>query len=169
MKVVAPIIGFDWNLLFSLITFLVLFLILKHFFFEKVHNFMEERSQEVQDTLDNAAQTNADADERLALYNAKLKTADDEGREIIKNARKEADIQADTIINEAREKSDKLLKRSQEEIRREQYDARKKLKDEVGDLAALAAGQILEREISADEHRDIIDKIIEEAEERPWN
>ena len=40
MKVYQPLLYVDWNLLFSAVTVLVLFLILKHFFFEKVHDFM---------------------------------------------------------------------------------------------------------------------------------
>ena len=38
----------NWNMLFSFITVGVLILILKKFFFEKVHNFMEERRLEVE-------------------------------------------------------------------------------------------------------------------------
>ena len=37
----------NWNLIFSVITVLVLILILKHFFFEKVKKFMDERKAQV--------------------------------------------------------------------------------------------------------------------------
>ena len=45
----------NWNLLFSAITVLVLYLILKHFFFEKVHKFMVARQEAVQKELDDAS------------------------------------------------------------------------------------------------------------------
>lgn len=56
------------DFIFSIITFIVLFLILKHFLFEKVHDFMEQRSQEIQDQFDNAAETNRQADIKLQDY-----------------------------------------------------------------------------------------------------
>ena len=40
MKMVQPLLSFNWNLVFTAVTVIVLYLILKHFFFEKVHQFM---------------------------------------------------------------------------------------------------------------------------------
>ena len=47
VKLYQGLLEINWNLLFSAITVLVLYLILKHFFFEKVHNFMEARKAAV--------------------------------------------------------------------------------------------------------------------------
>ena len=169
MKVVAPVFELNWNLLFSAITFLVLFLVMKHFLFDKVHDFMEARSQEVQDQLDHADEMSRQADEKMADYTERIAGAEDEGREIIRKARADADEQAKEILREADEESQRLLEHSRKEIQRERYDAEKQLRDQIGSLAAMAAGKILEREISAEDHRDIVDKIIEEAEETPWS
>ena len=38
----------------------------------------------------------------------------------------------------------------------------------MGSLAVLAAEKIMEREIDADRQKDIVDRIIEEAEEKTW-
>ena len=68
----------NWNLLFSAITVLVLYLILKHFFFEKVHKFMVARQEAVQKELDDAKQTKDDADAMLANYKETLSGAEEE-------------------------------------------------------------------------------------------
>ena len=91
------------------------------------------------------------------------------GREIIRQARDNAKDQAQGIIDRANDKSRELIEHSQEQIQRERFDARKRLREEVGDLAVLAAGRIMEKEISADDHEDIINRVIEEADERPWS
>ena len=44
----------NWNLIFSVITVLVLILILKHFFFEKVKKFMDERKAQVAEQFQKA-------------------------------------------------------------------------------------------------------------------
>lgn len=159
----------NWNLLFSIITFLVLFLILYHFFFKKVHDFMMARQQEVVDSLNNAEETNRVADEKLADYEARIANVESESRDIIKKARDEAKVQADGIISEANEKARNAIAHSQEEIQREKFNARKELQEEVGNLAVLAAQQIIEREIDSEKQNDIVERIIKEAEEKTWN
>lgn len=72
----------SWDFIFSMITFLVLFLILKHFFFEKVHDFMENRRKEIEETLDNAAETSRLADKKLADYEKKIADVSMESRRI---------------------------------------------------------------------------------------
>ena len=124
----------DWNLLFTIVTVLVLFVILKHFFFEKVHKVMEDREKYVNDTISNAEEKDRQAEEKLAMYNAQLATAEDEG-----------------------------------EIRREKYNARKELREEVSGLAVLAASRIIEKEITDADQQDIINKVLEEAEDKPWS
>ncbi|WP_027869689.1 F0F1 ATP synthase subunit B [Eubacterium sp. AB3007] len=153
----------------SIITFLVLFLILKHFLFEKVHDFMEARTKEVEDSLNNAAETNRLADAKLMDYEERIANVESESRDIIKKARDEAKVQADTIVEEANEKARLTFEQSQAQIEREKFTARKELRQEVGALAAMAAGKILEKEVDAAEHQEIVDKIIEEAEKDPWN
>lgn len=153
----------------SIITFLVLFLILKHFLFDKVHDFMEARTKEVEDSLNNAAETNRLADAKLKDYEERISNVESESREIIKKARDEAKVQADTIVEEAHEKAHLTLEQAQQQIEREKLTARKELREEVGNLAMMAAGKILEKEVDAAEHQEIVDKIIEEAEKDPWN
>lgn len=169
MKMNQPLLNLDWNLLFTVITVLVLFLILKHFFFEKVHKIMVEREKLVNDTISKAEEMDRQAEEKLAEYNARLATADDEGRQIIKAARDEAKSQAKEIIADADEKARELMDHAQKEIRREKYNARKELREEVSSLAVMAAGRIIEREISPEDQQDIISKVLEEAEDKPWS
>lgn len=159
----------SWDFIFSMITFLVLFLILKHFFFEKVHNFMENRRKEVEDALDNAAEASRLADEKLADYEKKITDVSTESRRIIKTARDEAKLEADSIISEANEEAHKMFKHSQQEIEREKFNAEKELREEVGTLAVMAARRILKKEIKPEDHKGIVDDVIKEVEAKRWN
>ena len=159
----------SWDFIFSMVTFLVLFLVLKHFLFEKVHSFMEKRTEEVEESLKNAEKTGKLADEKLASYEEKISDLSIESRRIIKRARDEAKVQAEAIISDANEQAHKAIKHSQDEIEREKFNARKELQEEIGNLAVMAAKQILQKEISEVEHRELVDKVIREAEENQWN
>ena len=164
-----PLLTINWNLLFTAVTIIVLFIILKVFFFEKVHKFMMDRENEIRSSIENADNVNKLADEKLQNYEAKIANVEMESRQMLKAARDEAKVQAKEIVDSANEKARNLIDHSQKEIRREQYNARKELKEEVGNLAMMAAEQILEKELSPETHEEIINKIIEEADEKPWS
>lgn len=163
-----PLLSFNWNMLFSAITVIVLFFILKHFFFEKVHDFMVAREQAVQDSLDNAAETNRLADEKLANYDARIANVETDGRKIMEEAKRQAELQASKIIDEAKQDAVGIFEHTQREIEREQHNARAEMKDEITTLAMMAAQQIMEKELDPKGHEEIVDKIIEEAGNTQW-
>ena len=169
MEMYQPLLTINWNLLVTAVTIIVLFIILKVFFFEKVHKFMMDRENEIRSSIENADNVNKLADEKLQNYEAKIANVEMESRQMLKAARDEAKVQAKEIVDSANEKARNLIDHSQKEIRREQYNARKELKEEVGNLAMMAAEQILEKELSPETHEEIINKIIEEADEKPWS
>ncbi|MDD6043747.1 MAG: F0F1 ATP synthase subunit B [Eubacteriaceae bacterium] len=163
------LLALNWNLLFSVVTVLVLFLILKKFFFEKVHNFMVERENEVRNQFETAEEANRLAEQKIADYEERIKNAEGEGRAIIKAARDEAQIQAQSILDEANEKTRKMMEQSEAEILRQKNNARKELKDEIGVLAVMAAEQILQKELTDRNQSEIVDRIIMEAEDESWS
>ena len=169
MTVYEPLLALNWNLLFSAITVLVLFLILKKFFFEKVHNFMEERENEVRTQFETAEENNRLAEQKLMDYEERIKNYQSEGREIIKATKDDAKVQAQSILDDAKEKARVAIEKSEAEIERQKNNARRELKDEIGSLAVMAAERIIEKELSDRNQSEIVDKIIREAEEERWS
>lgn len=158
----------NWNLLFSFITVVVLLLILKKFFFEKVHNFMEARSQEVENTLKEAEETSLKAEQKLADYEARIEGAEQEKRQIIRTAVEEAKVQANEVVKQAYIQADRVKEKTRVEIEQEKALAKKELQNEIGSLAILAAGKILEQELDAKKQKEVVSKILDEAEETSW-
>ena len=97
VQIYQGLLEFNWNLLFSAITVLVLFLILKHFFFEKVHFFMMERQAQVEEQLTHAEETHKKAESLLEEYSEVLSNAEEEKRKILKDAKIMADERASSI------------------------------------------------------------------------
>lgn len=158
----------NWNMLFSFITVIVLILILKKFFFEKVYNFMQDRKSEVETVLQEADETNQVARKKLAAYEAQLTGIEEEKRTIIQDAVKEAKIQAEDVVNQAHIRAEKERTKTAEIIQRDKAQAKKELQKEIGELAMLAAGKILGQELDASKQKDMINQILKEAEEKPW-
>ncbi len=168
MEIYTGLIEFNWTIVFVWVNILILYLVLKKFFFEKVRNFMVARQNSIQESFDNAEKTNLDADARLAEYEALIAGADAEGREIVKDARVRAEAQAELIITEAQEKAALRLKQAEDEILREKELARAEMQDEIATLAIYAAERILERELDEEKQRAFVLKIMEEAGRQQW-
>ena len=154
----------NWNLIFSIITVLVLILILKHFFFEKVKKFMDERKAKVEEQFQKAEEAENQAREKLDEYNEILAGAEKEKRVIIADAMENAKLQANSVLDEARKEASDIREKSRLQIEREKIAARKEIHNEVGDLAVQLAEKILESELDEDAQASVIDEIISKSE-----
>ena len=142
------------------ITFLLLLFILRRFAWGTITSALREREQRIDESIKRADR---------ALEEAKQIQADN------MKARREADQQAQTILREAREASDRIrseevdktraaVQQMQEsaraEIEREKQGALNELRAEVADLAILAAGKILNENMDGDRQRKLVDSFI---------
>ncbi len=165
----ADILSFNWTTVMVMITLLVLFLILKKQFFEKVHNFMKERESSLQGAFDSAEMSNKAAEARLEEYEKKIALAEAEGKEIVKAAKSKADTRAKEILDDANEKANKLILNAEEEIDRMRLKAVEEMKNEISMLAILAAEGIVKEEMKNPANQDrIINQVIEEVGSAKW-
>lgn len=154
----------NWNLVFSIITVLVLILILKRFFFEKVKKFMDERKAQVEEQFQKADEAENQARKKLDKYNEILAGAEKEKRTIIAGAMENAKIQADSVLDEARKEAADIREKSRIQIEREKAAARKEIHNEASELAVQVAEKILENKLDADAQASVIDEIISRSE-----
>lgn len=163
------LIEFTPTLFMNMITLLVLFLILRKFFWQKLRDFMLARQQKITDSFDNAAKVNEEAEQKLVDYSIKLESIADERTKILKEAKNKADIQAKEIIDDASEKAHRLVMEAQKEIEREKAHAMDDMKQQIALLSIYAAEQIIDKSLDPKDQQQIIDGIIEEAGRTTWN
>lgn len=169
VELVAPLIGFSWTFVLVLFNVVVLYLVMKHFFFEKVHNFMEARKHAVEDSFAHAQRTNELADGRLTEYQQKISGIEEEKRIVLREAKLTAEKQADQIVAEANQRAEQMMKNARTEIERERAAAMEQMKEQVAALALFAAGKILEQELSNDEsRRRILEQAVKEVGRSEW-
>jgi F-type H+-transporting ATPase subunit b len=164
----TPLIYFDWSMLMVFITFLVLFLIMKKFFFEKIHRFMEDREQKVKTAFDNAATVNETAEKRLKEYNDKLEGADRERHDILSAAKASADENAREIIERAEKRAAEIITQAWEETEREKQYAAADMRKQIALLSLYAAEKIIEKNLDAADQQAIIDSVINETTDVKW-
>ena len=162
------LIEINWSIIMIWITVIVLFLVVKKFFFEKVKNFMETRSNSIQDAFDSAEAVNRRADEKMQNYTKRIANVEAEGREIIRDAKIKADAQAREIIEDANKQATEIMNKAEKNIEREKQKAMEEMRKEVAALAMLAAERIVEREIQNIGQDEIVDEVINKARSTGW-
>ena len=162
------LIEINWSIIMIWITVIVLFLVLKKFFFEKVKNFMETRSNSIQDAFDSAEAVNRRADEKMQNYTKRIANVEAEGREIIRDAKIKADAQAREIIEDANKQATEILNKAERNIEREKQKAMEEMRKEVAALAMMAAERIVELEIQNVGQDEIVDEVINKARSTGW-
>ena len=165
IKMYQGLLELNWNVLFSFITVLVLYLILRKFLFQKVRNFMQDREKGIADSLQHAEDVNREADEKLAVYNEKIDGIEKERREIILDGRRQAQVQADQIIADANREAQEEREKAKKEIAFQQKRSEEKFRDEMSDLVMLAAKKALGGTLDDDTQQAMIRRALEEAGE----
>ena len=168
VRLYQGLLEFNWNLLFTAITVLVLYLILKHFFFEKVHNFMLARKAMIEEELMHADSESKKASTLLEEYSKTLANAEEEKRQIIKEAKVIADERAENILSEAKQEASQIIADAHKRIAAEEEKAVLALKKDVAKLAVLTAEQIMEKDLGEEDRQELVDKVLEEAGSGKW-
>lgn len=154
--------------IFYLINFLILVGILTKFLYRPFLDMLAKRKQSIKDALVNAELTNRRADEKMENYDRRIAKVEEEGREIIRNAKMKADAQARDIIDEANKQAADMIAKAETAIQKEKEKAMVDMKHEIAALAILAAEKIVEHEIQKVGQEAVVDEIIRQARSTGW-
>lgn len=154
-----------WQIIISLTNLILLFLLVKKFLFGPVERMLQKRQDDIDNRYKDADEAKKRASEDEAKWSDKLKNADAEAEEIIKNASDSAKINSDKIILDAREKADIIVKQAEEKARLEMIGARESIKKEIVDVSSELASKLIMRELNKDDHKELINDFIDKVGE----
>ena len=149
-----------WTMLFAWINLLILYLLFKKFLFGPIKKMIDDRQKEVDDIYSDAETARESASELKAEYEEKLNKANEESERILKNALRTAQLKEEEILKEANAEATRVLERAEEQIELEKKRALNDVKDQVSSMAIGIASAVIERDVSEDEHRELIDDFI---------
>lgn len=164
-----PLVGFRIEYVLQIVNTLVLFLFLRWKLFGPVTEFMNKRTAKIQASLKAADDKNDEADQLKANYQAKLSNIKDEELEILKNARVAAEARTSEMIKAAEREIEELKLKAQRDIDQEREKAIRSLKDDIANLAIMAASRVVDKEIDGNTHMALIDDIIERVGDAKWH
>jgi F-type H+-transporting ATPase subunit b len=148
-------------LLVNIVGFVLLWMLLKKFLWKPAGEFLAQRQQTIQNTIDEAERQRAEMQRMREEYEQRLEEIEQEHRDRIQAAQREAHAARDELLAEARAERDRVVAAGVREIQREKEKALVEIRDQVADLAVLAAAQVIGRELDERTHRSLISGVIE--------
>ncbi|MEZ5124683.1 MAG: F0F1 ATP synthase subunit B [Thermoleophilia bacterium] len=148
--------------IWTLITFLVALFILWKYAFGPIQRVLDERRANIQNSMDVAEETRAEAQRLLEEYKATLAKVRSESEEILERSRTTGEHAKAEILAEARAQSDRILTQANEQIERDTRAALRDLKGQIADLTAMATEKVTLRSLSEDDQVRLINEALAE-------
>lgn len=150
------------EILIYIINFLVTFLVLYLLLYRPVSRFLSERRERTANTLKEAEETRQEAERLLQEAKAELASIGEKSRQLSHETIENAALAAENIIDNAQEEASAIIARAREQMETERQLA---LEHAFTDLVSFAGGlasRILEREVSIEDNRAIVDYFFKE-------
>ncbi|MBR4100167.1 MAG: F0F1 ATP synthase subunit B [Clostridia bacterium] len=150
-----------WQIVVSLINLVLLFLIVKRFLYKPVKKMLENRQNEVEKRYSDAEKANNEALENKKNYEEKLSAASVEADGIIQSAVDTAKAREKEIVSDAKLKAEGIILKAENDAKLAMLKAEDSIKQEIIDVSTVLAEKMLKREISEQDHKDLIDSFID--------
>ncbi len=146
----------------QLISFVVFVWITMKYVWTPIMAALEERKQEMADGL--AAAERGQHEQELAKNRARqlLHEGKEQAAEIVSQAHKRAAEIMDEAKDNARVEGNRILTAAKADVDQEALKAREQLRERVAELAVLGAQKILQKEVDANAHKDIVTALTEQ-------
>ena len=155
----------EGDILFQLVTFIILLALLKKFAWGPLMGIMKQREEHIASEINAAEQSSVEAKQLIEEQRTLLKEARTEAQGLIENAKKQGDVQRDEIIALARAEADRLKESAKLEIEQQKEQAVAAIREQVASLSVLIASKVIEKELSAADQEKLINEYIQEAGE----
>ena len=156
-------IGVDfWTALFTLLNFLAVFFVGKHFLWGPVTKMVQERQKEIDDMYSEADTARASAKAMEEEYQGKLSDARATSEQIVRDAVSRGQAREEEIIRQANAEASAMMDKAVADIALEKKKAINDAKDEIAGIALEIAGKVVGRQLSDADQTKLVDQFIDE-------
>ena len=156
-------LNLNWDIIWTFVNILVLFVLLKLFLFKPVNAMIEKRRKLIDGQLSDAAQKQKEAEAEKQAYADRLKEAHAEAAEILKKAKAEAEAQYCMILERAERDAQKKTAEAEKKIALEHEQMLKNANSEIAAVAVMAAQKRAVKHADAEADSVLLESLIQEA------
>ncbi|HKV31854.1 MAG TPA: F0F1 ATP synthase subunit B [Candidatus Dormibacteraeota bacterium] len=162
----AGLLTLNGTLIAQLLIFLVMLGVLYRFAWGPLLRILNERRERIQQGVEATERAKRELEEAERERQVKLEEARREAQAMLDRIAKQAEDLRKELEAKAREQAEGLITKARAEIQQERAKAVEDLREQVADLAVMAAERIIGESLDEKKHRELIQRTIEEAEIR---
>ncbi|MFB0565089.1 MAG: F0F1 ATP synthase subunit B [Candidatus Aminicenantaceae bacterium] len=147
------------------INFIILFGGIAYFLYKPLRNYLEKRSQDIKNSLEEAENSRREADKKLKAVEVRLEGLGEKVTKIKKEAEIEGHRERERIINEAKREAEKIKQQTQKEIEMLIEGGSRELKEFTAEMATNLAEERIKKAITKQDHEHLINKSIQKLSE----
>ena len=151
------------GLIAQIINFLLLLVLLRVLLYKPILNMLDQRAARVRESTENAEAIKQRLAQAQQEYAAQVDRGRREGQAIISQAMQVADRVRDEAKTQAQQEAEQFLTRARAEIEMDKRRAVAELREQVADLAIMAAGKVVGRTLDSEGHRRIIQEVLSQS------
>jgi F-type H+-transporting ATPase subunit b len=156
---VSPDVGL---MIWTLIAFFVAMFVLRKYAFPAISEALEKRQRMIEESIETAARTKAEAEALLAEYRERLKEARAQADEIVQRARKAAEEHEREALEDGRRRREELLEQARKDIEAETRRAIQEIRNEVAELTILATEKVTRKVLTEEDQKRLVEEALRE-------
>ena len=159
---VSPNVGL---MIWTLLAFGATLYILNKLAFPRISAQLDKRQRAIEDSIDTAERTKAEAEEILAEYRQRLAEARGQADDIVARARKTGEAAETTheeALGEARVQREEMMDQTRRDIEAETRRAIQEIRNEVADLTVLATEKVTRKSLDTADQKRLVEEALAE-------
>lgn len=130
--------------------------------FPPIAEALDKRQKMIEDSIESADRTKAEANELLTEYRQRLTDARAQADEIVARAQKAGEEEKRSLVEQGRNEREEKVAQAQKDIESETRRAIQDIRKEVADLTVLATEKVTRKSLSEDDQRRLVEEALSE-------
>jgi F-type H+-transporting ATPase subunit b len=148
----------------QLIAFLILFFLLKKFFWKKFLGILDERKEKISKEFQSIENTKQEIEKMKNEYQKELGNIEDKAKVLMNESLERTKFLQDQMLNEAKTEAGKIIANAHDEIKYEMEKAKNILKDDVVSITLRATEMVLQENVDDKKNEKLIKDFLENLE-----
>ncbi len=152
------------NGLMTVIAFLILCYILYRFAYTPVMKVLDERKEIIESDLEKGASAKSEGEAMINEANELMTEARNTSTQMVQDAKNQALEEKQMMLHEAEQEINEMKARAKQSFEQERALLHQKMEEDTVELAVELTKKIVAREVTADEHQEMIGQFIDRLE-----
>lgn len=146
----------------TIVTFLVVFLVLRWKAWGPILQMVREREKAIEDAIGAAKRERQEAERLLAAQKQAIEQARREAAELVKKNQAEVEKAREELLAKSRKDAEQLVATALRQIEDEKVQALAQVRAQAADLAIAAAGKLIESSMDEGKQRKLVEEFLHE-------